>query len=153
MEYIKLQKKILDNFIKNNHEFNSQVVDDLVYVMDNRHQIFVFPKDEFYLDLTKLMDGKDSINFKKFFDIEGEDGVLTGEMKIVGKNITVVKIKSEKNHSWVDKKLLDRWGIKHELHFTVPPSTKHPLLVWEDEMLCGVILPVYVKEDDNNATI
>lgn len=148
MEYIKLQKKILDNFIKNNHEFNSQVVDDSIYVMDNRFQVFVFPKDEFYLDLSKLMDGKTPMDLKRIVKgVEGESGYLTNEMKVIDK-LTVVKIASENNHSWVDKKLLDRFGIKYGLHFTIPSKPTHPLSVWEDEELCGLILPVKVKEDD-----
>lgn len=147
MEYIKLQTTILKNALKNKKQFNTQTTDDFVYVTDNGYQIFAFPSNEFYLDLSKLMQGKSEINFKDMLKIEGENGYLTGEMKAIYKG-TVVKIASENNHSWVDKKLLDRFGIKKGLHFTVPPKVNAALLVWEDNVLCGVILPVRVKDDE-----
>ena len=153
MEYIKLQKEILTNALKDKVKFNVQTTDESVYLTDNGYQIFIFPQNEFYLDLKKLMQGKVEMKIKDMLKIDGEDGHLTNEMKVLPSKTTVVKIASENNHSWVNKKLLDRYKIKQGLHFTVPKSNKIPLLVWEDEMLCGMILPVNVKEDDDNGTI
>lgn len=144
---LKLQKKILDNWSKDKINFNAQETEDSIFVTDNCLQVFVFPKDKFYLDLHKLMDGKTSIKMDQMIkSVEGENGYLTSEMKNTGKS-TLVKIASENNHSWVDKKLLDRFEVKHGLHFTIPKhGEKCPSLVYEDEQLLGLILPVYVKE-------
>lgn len=145
MNYVKLQKKILDNWLKNSREFRSKETDDSYIITDNGYQLFIIPKDSFYLDMKKLMNDKPEINLDQMLKIDGEEGHLTNEMKVIGKGI-VVKIESENNHLWLDKKLLDRYEIKHGLHFTIPK--KGPSLVWEDDRLCGVILPVNVKEDE-----
>lgn len=146
MNYIKLQKKILDNWLKNKINFNSQETNDSYIVTDNGHQVFIIPKDEFYLDMKKLMGDKTEVKFDKMMKIDGEDGHLTGEMKMIGKD-TIVKVASENNHAWIDKALLDRYEIKWDLHFTVS-GQKNPLLVWEADELRGVILPVHVKDDE-----
>ena len=147
MEYIKIQERIIKSWSKR-ERIMVQSVDDSIHITDNSHQVFTIPKEKFILDMSVLLDGNEPMNFKRIIDgIEGEDGVLSGDMKVID-NLTALKITSENNHSWVDKKLLDKFGIKKGLHFTVPPKPTHPLLVWEGEVLCGLILPVRVKDDE-----
>lgn len=147
MNYIKIQKKILDNFLKGLAQFPCLTLDDYYLISDNTFQIFRIPKSEMWLDVKKMMKGRQEMtSLEKIMQIEGEDGVLTGDAKQAPNGI-VVKVASTNNIAWVDKKLLERFEIKNGLHFTVSDAKK-PLLVWEGEQLCGLICPVNVKEGD-----
>ena len=149
MNYIKIQKKILDNFLKDGLRLPCQTLDDCYLIGDNMFQLFRIPKSEMWLDVKKMMEGRtESPSLIKLMEIEGEDGVLTGDMKVLPDKKTVIKVASQNNHSWVDKKLIDRYEIKTGLHFTISDNKFKPLLVWEDETLCGLVCSVNTKEGD-----
>lgn len=143
MNYLKLQKKILDNWLKYPNTCHSKETKDSYLITDNGYQVFIFPKDELYLDMKKLMKDKTEVKLDDMLKIDGECGYLTGEMKQIDKG-TVVKIASENKYAWVDKKLLDRYELKNP-HFTVQ-SERTPLLVHDYDVLVGLILPVRVSE-------
>lgn len=106
-----------------------------------------------WIDCEKVMKkyGEGSI-LKAYFELEGEDGCLTDcEQKIETTPYrikTVVKVASEHNHTWIDKNFISEFGIKKGLHFTVSDNKYKPVLVWEEDVLCGLMLPVRVKEDE-----
>lgn len=102
-----------------------------------------------WLDIKKVMEGRTEVpSLESYMKLEGENGVLTGDIKETPDKKTIIKVASENNSSWIDKKLLDRFEIKKGLHFTITDKKTNPLLVWENDVLCGMILPVRVKEGD-----
>ena len=144
MNHVKIQKKILDNFLKTNSELFCLTFDDCYWISDNRFQLFRIEKSEMWLNVEKMMQGRQyATSLAKIINVEGEDAHLTNEMKQLPSK-TVVKIASTNNQSWVDKKLLDRFEIKTGLHFTLSNKKNGMILVWEDETLCGLICPVMV---------
>ena len=144
MNYVKIQNKILDNFLKGCPQLSCQTLDDCYLISDNQFQIFRIPKSEMWLDVKKMMKGRTELtSLKKIMEIEGEDARLTGDIKELKKGFAV-KVSSGDISTWIDKKFLDRYEIKKGLHFTIVDKYK-PLLVWEEDELCGVICPVRVE--------
>lgn len=136
MNYLKIQKKILDNFLKGIPRFPCLILDGYYLISDNGFQLFQIPESEMWLDVKKMLEGRsEAPSLEKIMEIKGEDGVLTGDMKEVPKG-TVVKVASRNNHAWIDKKLLDRYEIKNGLHFTISESRLAPVLVWETDIVC-----------------
>ena len=147
MNYLKIQKRILDNFLKEGTRFGSLMLDEHYLIFDNIFQLFRIPESEMWLNVEKMMEGREEeTSLKKIIEVQGEDGVLTGDMKCIEKK-TAVKVASENNSTWIDRKLLDRYEIKSGLHFTISDKKTNPVLVWENEVLCGLICPVRVEGD------
>ena len=149
MNYLKIQKRILDSFLKGCPRLPCLTLDDCYLISDNGYQLFRIPKSEMWIDVKKMMEGREEVtSLERFFEIEGEDGVLTGDMKELPKSkSTAIKVASQNSFTWVDKKLLDRYEVKNRLHFTISDEKNKPVLVWEDEVLCGLICPVKVEGD------
>ena len=147
MNYLKIQKKILDNFLKDSRKLPCLTLDDCYLISDSDYQLFRIPKSEMWIDVKKMMEGRTEMtSLEKIMEIKGEDGVLTGDMKELSSG-TAIKVASQNNFTWINKKLLDRYEIKNGLHFTISDKKFAPLLVWEDEVLCGLICPVRVEGD------
>lgn len=147
MNYIKIQKKILDEFLKN-QRLVLQTLDEHYLITAYGTHLFRIPKTEMWLDIKKMMEGRTEFNsLHGIMMIEGEDGVLTGEMKQLPDR-TTIKVKSENNYTWIDKKIIEKFEIKKGLHFTISDDKRKPVLVWENNELCGLICPIRVKEDE-----
>ena len=144
MNCVKIQKQLLDNFLKGCPQFPCLTLDDCYLISDNNYQLFRIPKSEMWLDVKKMMKGRTELpSLENFIDIKGEDGRLTGDIKQLKKGFAV-KVSSGDISAWIDKKMIERFEIKKGLHFTIVDKYK-PLLVWEEDELCGLICPVRVE--------
>lgn len=119
MNYIKIQKKILDNFLKKDSALLCTILDDCYLISDNHYQLFRIPISEMWLDVGKMMEGRNECtSLKTFIKIDGEDGVLTYDIKeLHDEKITAIKVTSENHCAWLNKKLLDRFEIKKKTTF------------------------------------
>lgn len=148
MDYVKIQTEILKYISKNNGRCGFQRLQDSCLITTDGFVLFKIPENEMWLDCEKIIKKfSENTMFKDFLEIKGEDGLLTTDMRMNGKSV-VRKVASENNHTWIDEKLLARFGIKNGLHFTVPNDKHKGVLVWEANMLCGFVMPVRVKEDE-----
>ena len=109
--------------------------------------LYLIPNKSFIFDYEKILDGRDMVNRVKEKIIDpmtkiSEIATLTNELKIQGKD-TLIAIKNEKTTVWINKAFLKNFNCR-EFTFKIS-DPKSPVLVYESNVLVGLIYPVYIK--------
>lgn len=144
MKYLKIQQDILKEALNGGGKFLMGAYKDSIAMTDG-FVMWLIPKQMFMLDLESLKSkGIRSLDVTSLLDYDGsqyKDAVCTSDLKKQGNSI-VLNIKSEAEDAWVDMKLLKYYDNPQ---FKV--SGKHnALMVFEEEELAGLVLPVRMPE-------
>ena len=148
MNYLKIQADLLK---KMDTKSTSGVLiardEDNIYLSPEGHRVFIIPKQFWYLDFDKLLDGRTEVNFKSMFRDadDGEDAKKTSDLKVTDKKTTLVKIGGNNIHIWVDQSLLKEFD--NDCKFKITKDTA-PCYIYEKDNLVGLVLPVRVKEGE-----
>ena len=123
--------------------------DEYIYLFVGGHKIFKIHKELFLIDLSKALPDKSPLeNPSKFFkDYNFDEAWKTDELKILDNKITAIKLVSENSHVWINEKFLKDYDSNCTFKIS---NIKSPVFVYENEIIVGLILPIFVKEDRNN---
>ena len=147
MKLVKIFTEILKMKEKDKFSANYGIQDGFIYYMPDGHRIFKSPENVFLIDLKKALPAKVPINNpNKFFNIDNSElAFKTTEIKVIenGK-IQVIKIANDKSYAWVNVKYLEYF--EGDISFKISNS-KTPVLVYEYDELVGLVLPVFIPED------
>lgn len=116
----------------------------------DKHRLFLIPKEKFPFDLETLLDGRQQFHVKECIPKESDyvDAVLTGNKKRLDKATVkdVVEISNGTYSVWVNEALLKEYGKYCTFKINdYKEAPKRPVLIYEDEELVGLVLPVNLQ--------
>lgn len=124
--------------------------ENYIYFNPDRYRMFKIYKPLFLIDLKKALPDKipftDPSNFFKADNLE--EGYKTNEMRVVDSlKGTIVKIKSEHSHAWVNEKYLKEFEADCSFKIGKP---NQPIFIYEHDEFVGMVCSVCMKEDLDN---
>lgn len=146
MNYVKLQAeiiKLLDKQDKRNHIFAGILKNEDIAVTLDTHALYKIPKNKFYIDINKIPDNQ--LKADSLFDFDTEFAAKTTEAKIINKT-TLIKLKSENAHTWIDEKLLRFFDKDCSFELSINKPNMYPIKVFEGGECVGIVLPFKVED-------
>lgn len=131
---------------------NYSVDDDYIYYIPDGVRMFKISKDQWLIDLKKALPDKTPLNNPgKFFKVENsyEEAYKAKELRTIDKN-TAIKIESDNSHAWINIDFLKEF--EQDCTFKIGKPNQ-PVFVYEQGEVVGMILPINIKEDVNNAKV
>lgn len=129
---------------------NYAMDENYIYFAPDGYRIFKIYKPLFLIDLKKaLPDKRPRESLTYFFKADNlEEGNKTGEMRVIdGRKKTIIKIKSEHSHAWINEKYLKEFEADCSFKIGTP---KQPVFIYEHNEVVGIVLPVRMEEDLDN---
>lgn len=122
---------------------------DQVAVCPDGYRVFIMDKKDFIFDTEILMRGKTLVDFTKSLPKDGyKPAHKTDELRAfncVRAKETAVKIANSTSYVWINAQYLKPYDSK-DVTFEIVDQ-KRPVLVYEEGILVGFILPLTVKEE------
>lgn len=150
--YGEIIKAYVDKEIKIKNKFariilgTADPLSGTIGITTNGYNAYFVDARIFPFDVEKVFHDNQTDVFRNLYKIGDSDEVtlvyMTGDMK-VDKGRTLVKIGTK----WVDKKYLANF---ENPTFKTNDSISTPVYVYEDGILVGLVMPVKLKEEQNN---
>lgn len=119
--------------------------EDFVGVMTDGACMYFIPKKDFPFSIVELLRGAEEMQVEHYIPQNGEDAQLTDEMCVIKKD-TAQKVQSEHYTAWLNVKFLKSFA--KDAHFKIA-SEKSPVLVYENDILVGLVCPIFRKKEGN----
>ena len=119
--------------------------ENFIAVMENLACMYFIPKKVFPFSIEQLLRGAEEMQVERYIPKNGEDAHLTDEMWVSEKG-TAQKVQSEHYTAWVNVKFLKPFAKDAEFRIA---SEKSPVLVYENDILVGLVCPIFRKKEGN----
>lgn len=146
MNYLKIQTdilKMLDKDDKRNRVLVGVLGDDEIAVTLDGYVLYRIPQDKFYLDINKIPGNQLKVDL--LFNFSTIDAVKSNSLKKV-RNVTLVRLESEKDHAWVDGKLLKLFNDDCTFALSKEKPLRSLVKVFEKGICVGIVLPFNVGD-------
>lgn len=142
MDYLKIQKKILEKIHKNPYcNIYVQEQGDNICIVADLSIVYIIPKKVFYIDLKHCIKKKE---IEKILCLEEQtkEAERTNYLRETD-TCLLVKIANETTEVWVNREFLKDFGKNVEFKII---DNKNPVFVYVDKKLAGCVLPVKLSE-------
>lgn len=153
MNFERIQNKVLKSAFKRDAELKpfrfkwGMYEDNIVIINETASGLFIIPKNRFYLDIQHVFGSAQPIPVEKIIkkdevkDIALTDTFINTDKRMLG----VFKQSDNDEPIYYDSKLLKEYGKLTNPHYKGTDATS-PILIYEDEVMVGLILPVRHKK-------
>lgn len=148
-------KKINESILKTSFKKNGRILigedGDKLYLSPDGYVAFIIDRDDFKLDIEKILNGHSKTNLmkdhmKKLTDSERGRIVDFGDF-VDEKNKTtrVAKLKNSETYAFINKTYMSYFDTDATFSIVSP---KHQVFVWEHNECVGFILPMRITEEE-----
>lgn len=146
MNYIKFQQDLLKQIAKEPNSAAYFETDSQCFVSPNRYYLMGIPKELFFLDKEKILSGK-SYNGNRLFKALDKSKPAIDTRTIVKRDKrTLRKFLVDDITIHIDTAFLKYFDMDNSQFRGV--SGESPLFILENNLLVGIIMPVFIKETE-----
>lgn len=118
--------------------------DDRIGVSTDGYCVYLLDPKDFPFDRAALLKGRELVNYKQCFPKETTEAIVTNEM-VKRDKYTAQRLTDGKIDVWIDTRLLKHFDKVVTFRVSTPKSG---VLVYENETLAGMIMPVNIKKGE-----